>query len=147
MEEKISLREFISRREAEIRELRSQLLAELRELKAAKTAIESGDETAPFKSDARREPTIKEMIISVLTERRGQGTAEQMISWILEDFGRSVLRSSLSPQMSRLKQDGKLRDVGGVWMLTQLHPTSGDSRGVLPDFNDMERRDDMNTEE
>ena len=125
----ISLREFIERREAEIRELRASLLLELKELKAAKLAIESSVQSTASTSDKRfqttttsstsRNPTIKEMVVAVLEARNGRGNADDIKSWIFEDFQRDIARSSLSPQLSRLREDQKLayEPDGGVWSL------------------------------
>ena len=52
--------------------------------------------------------TIKKMVVSVLRDRSGRGTAEQIIEWIRDDFGSKVARTSLSPQLSRLKSEGQL---------------------------------------
>jgi hypothetical protein len=129
--EKLSLREFLDRRESEIKEARAALLVELKEIKAAKSAVEAanpnsapldrrGASVAVVKLDSG--PTIKEMILHVLEKRTYSGSSEQISHWIKEDFNRSIERSSLSPQLSRLKQDGKLEyaQESGEWRMTDI---------------------------
>lgn len=122
MTDKISLREFIEKRETEIKELRAALLAELRELRAAKAAIEGAHASSSSAQSSGRgsRMTIKEMVLYVLEKREKCGTSEEIIAWIRDDFGQEVVRSSLSPQLSRLKDhDEKLTldEDSGQWCL------------------------------
>lgn len=128
--EKLSLREFIDRRESEIKEIRAALLLELKELKAARGAI---DASHPLSGPTERRgasgvevivdsaPTIKEMVLSTLLLRQKSATSDQISDWIKEDFGKFIERSSLSPQLSRLRVDGKLDldKSSGEWRLTE----------------------------
>ena len=112
-----SLREFIEQREAEIRQLRAELLKELRELRAAKSAIAQSvgkDEKATL-------PTIKTMIRKVLEKRNRAASADEIISWIHEDFGAVIARTSVSPQLSRLRADEilTLDEATREWALIQ----------------------------
>lgn len=152
MESKISLREFIDKREAEIKELRAALLGELRELKAAKEAIGGVSAATPSgKLDGRdSRPTIKRMVLETLEKRGKCGTSEEIISWIKEDFGQEVVRSSLSPQLSRLKEADKklnLDEVTGLWCLAGLvseeSPTSRPSQKSEPDSDPSDEVDEL----
>lgn len=131
----LTLRDFIEKREAEIREQRTKLLAELRELRAAKLAIES---TTIAKQDGETsKPTIKEMVIKVLEENKKSANADQIATWIQARFSEPIPRSSLSPQLSRLKKDNKvtLDDETGLWSLfsasreSEIDDILGDDEG------------------
>ena len=117
--ENLSLREFIEKREAEIKEIRANLLKELKELKSARAAIEEAIPNATDKVKPKGGPTIKEMILSVLENRSDGATPLQIIEYIAEQYDIEIVRSSLSPQLSRLKADGKLDldENNGIWVL------------------------------
>jgi len=107
----MSLMEFIEQREAEIKELRKALYEELKQLKAAKAAIsgisvraESGDES----SSAQAEPTIKEMTLEVISDAERALTAEEILQAIKSKFLKEIQRTSLSPQLTRLKREGRI---------------------------------------
>lgn len=79
--------------------------------------------------------TIKELIVKALTDHYKQGAgAADLVEFIKNAYGRAVERSSLSPQLSRLKQDGWVeQQADGAWNLTNEkrtalvlfdHPTS-----------------------
>lgn len=63
--------------------------------------------------------TMKELIIKALLERFENGaTAAQLLSFFSEAWGRKdIMRSSFSPQLSRLKNDGVIVLNGKVWSL------------------------------
>lgn len=122
--ERLSLREFIEKREAEIKQLMSSLKEELRELRAARIAISEPQSVGRSPSESAsnqsgQTPTIKTMAIEVLQSHGRSGTAEEIISWIHTDFEKNIERSSLSPQLSRLKSEGKIAlDLSsGRWIL------------------------------
>lgn len=64
--------------------------------------------------------TIKELIVKALDDHFKQGaSAVDLIEFIKNAYGRAVERSSLSPQLSRLKQDGWIEQrADGTWDLT-----------------------------
>ena len=117
--ENLSLREFIEKREAEIKEIRSNLLKELKELKSAKAAIEGVCPSATNETKQKSVPTIKEMVLSILENKPRGASPQQIIELISKRYRVEIVRSSLSPQLSRLKADGKLNldERNGVWML------------------------------
>lgn len=115
--ENVSLRDFIENREAEIKELRSNLLKELKDLKLAKAAIDNID-IEP--SDKSSNLTIKNMVLAVLEQQGSPLTAEQIIEGISCRFNQLIERTSLSPQLSRLKnKDFKIEylDNDKTWAL------------------------------
>lgn len=65
--------------------------------------------------------TIQQMALFSLDIRREHGgTAQQVMEYIEQDFQRSLERTSLSPQLSRLRKSGKLAFVEGVYFITEL---------------------------
>lgn len=63
--------------------------------------------------------TLKEMIIAVLRAHRGGMDALSILAAINDRWEIGLARTSLSPQLSRLKAEGKLRLVGKDWSLVQ----------------------------
>lgn len=63
--------------------------------------------------------TMKDLVIKALTEVFPQGaTAGDLLDFFANAWGRNdIQRTSLSPQLSRLKQEGKIRLDGLVWSL------------------------------
>lgn len=70
--------------------------------------------------------TIKELIVKGLQEQFELGaTASQLLELFASAWGRTdVVRTSLSPQLSRLKQDGELIRDGQRWRLAPVLRTS-----------------------
>jgi hypothetical protein len=110
-----TLRDFIASREAEIREQLKALKAEQKELQVAKAALD-GQEPAAASAQSSS-PTIKEMALYVLrTEAAKEGmTSHQILAGIKQEFGRDIDRTSLSPQLSRLKTDEEIGLIGEKW--------------------------------
>jgi chromosome segregation ATPase len=97
------------------------LKKELDEIEKAEQAIASTE--APTQ---KIELTIKEAVLKVLEDERRGMTAQQILVAINERFfDGSVVRSSLSPQLSRLNhKDKKIKFNGTLWSLR-----SGDEEG------------------
>jgi hypothetical protein len=122
-----SLREFIAGRRDEIKKQIAALKGELRDLDLAEAAIKTGTITvhAPAVSTPGK-PTIKEMVLEVLSGRGGLGVeASEIIALISNRFGEEVPRSSLSPQLSRLKEDGLLDLEGRIWKIASSKEDRG----------------------
>ena len=68
--------------------------------------------------------TIKELVMKALTEQFPSGaTAQQMLDLFSTAWGRGgIARTSLSPQLSRLKVDHKIENNGSVWFIRQIRP-------------------------
>ena len=76
--------------------------------------------SAPTQS--RKSPTIKEMIVHVLGETESGATSEELLDLIEHRFDQRLVRTSMSPQLSRLRhQDGKveLDKSSGKWRLVE----------------------------
>jgi hypothetical protein len=67
--------------------------------------------------------TIKQLIVRALLEgfpRHEGTTATELRDFIHRSYGRDIDRASLSPQLSRLRDDGIIETTeGGVWKLTR----------------------------
>lgn len=116
-----NLRDFIQERRREILEQISALKIELQELKLAEAAIHSGtpSQTAVRRSDEDK-PTIKEMILGALEGRKEGADAIKVITLIRQEYGEDVERSSLSPQLTRLRREGKVTLNNGIWKLSEF---------------------------
>ena len=117
-----TLRDFLDRREGEIKSAIKNLRAELKELKSAKQALPSGDgDPKPNKPVSKNsEPTIKELCITILESVYPKGlSANSLLDVMAHDHGRNVERASLSPQLSRLKRTGELNLVDGEWFVAR----------------------------
>lgn len=110
-----TLRDFIANREGEIRDQLKALKAELRELQVAKAAL-NGQEATPLAAQSSG-PTIKDMARAVLSPDKARDgmTSAEILTAIKAAFDREIDRTSLSPQLSRLKTDGEVGLVGEKW--------------------------------
>lgn len=110
-----TLRDFIAQRETEIRDLQKALKAELRELQLAKAALEQGEVPTPSGGSL----TIKDMAREVLSGLPNGLNSSGILEGIKKSFGRDIERTSLSPQLSRMKDDGELVLDGEMWFTKQ----------------------------
>lgn len=129
-----TLTDFISNRLTELKArekpLRQELEEVVREIEQLQRAAEgAGIKVEGFASIAAKpamqaaefprrsvpEKTIKEAVLSVLRDFPGGLTALEILNKINAHLGVSYPRTSLSPQLSRLKSDGLLRREGNVW--------------------------------
>lgn len=110
-----TLRDFIAKRETEIRDQQKALKAELRELQAAKAAIDATPQTGATGQAVTGAVTIKDMARDVLHQHPDGLNSAGILAGIKTMFDRDVERTSLSPQLSRLKDDGALVLSGELW--------------------------------
>jgi hypothetical protein len=68
--------------------------------------------------------TMKELVLKALSERFANGaTVSELVEFFAIRWGREdVARPSLSPQLSRLKEEGKITLMGKVWLLADRAP-------------------------
>lgn len=64
-----------------------------------------------------RPGTIKDYVVQVLSESKRGMSALDILTAINERFGKDYDRTSLSPQLSRLRQDGVVGLRGPIWYL------------------------------
>lgn len=123
------LPEFIAARRAELTSNRSALqagintlLAEVREIDAELSQLFAAERAAAAvpsipgnrKANIRR-GTIKDKIISVLSDCPEGADANKIVQLVVAKYGQEIPRTSLSPQLSRLKEDGWLNLRGKTW--------------------------------
>jgi len=91
--------------------------AELNQIQSALKAIEE--------TETKSQLTIKQAVLEVMKDHREGMTALEILAAInTRYFGGRMVRSSLSPQLSRLKNDdGKIDLRGNKWFLLPEQPS------------------------
>jgi hypothetical protein len=83
------------------------------------TGIPFPDLSSPLLAKSDERPTIKELVVNALATnqefRRYGATAAELKECLKHMFDRDVEMSSLSPQLSRLRDDGVLTLENGKW--------------------------------
>ena len=79
----MSLREFLEKREAEVKAARASLLIELKEIKKAQKAISPQEAAGKKEYNTENKFTIKEMIKHVLLDNKAGGKPEEIIEKML----------------------------------------------------------------
>lgn len=130
----LTLNEFVLRRKKEILKQIRALRGELSQLRTIEHSVATPSTYANKEGGASKKGgglTFQDMVVEVL-KRRPQGAGAKELLILIKDFhGKSIMRSSLSPQLSRLKSNGVLSLEGGIWRLTQpylvdnTHPDAG----------------------
>ena len=100
------------------------LKAEMEEVRRLKAAIKtaSGQPAKKPRTRARNPedgPTFKDMIKVVLAEKGDGADALEIIDLIKDKFNKTLMRTSISPQLSRMKANGDLVLEDKVWFLPQ----------------------------
>lgn len=111
-----TLRAFLDERETAIKGQLKALRLELAEIKVARVALE-GASGEVIHSAAQSGPTIKDMIRRVLEGAANGMTSNEVLANIKAEFGKDVERTSLSPQLSRMKGDGEVFLDDDKWYL------------------------------
>ncbi len=106
------LREVLPAKQSEL----ASWNAELDQIQSALRAIEE--------TEIKSQLTIKQAVLEVLNDHRDGMTALEILAGInTRYFGGRIVRSSLSPQLSRLKDnDGKIELRGNKWFLLPQEP-------------------------
>ena len=117
----MDLMRYLEEQEEKALQERARLDQHLEEIRAAKVAVER----ERLRSDGFAgvgKPTIKEMARIVLAKTHISLSAEFILREINNQFGVEVARTSLSPQLSRLKSDGivELDEDTGHWSLADV---------------------------
>lgn len=109
-------------REKELQAELAQLQAMIRNLEAAMAVLQSSIQEHGIAGETPR-MTIKEGVMQVLRQVAPRGlSALSILERLRVDLDMDYPRTSLSPQLSRLKQEGKIRLEGGVWFLNENGP-------------------------
>lgn len=116
-----SIRDILAERKAEIKSLQAQLKKEMQDILAAEAALApSSDSQVPvtLKRGRGSKITLKDMIVGVLQEHSNGADSYKILEMIKEKYSIDVKRESLSPQLSRLKNDDNLLELrGSDWFL------------------------------
>jgi len=64
--------------------------------------------------------TIKEMVLIILKDYPDGLIALDILSKINSHFNQTFIRTSLSPQLSRLKRSGDIYKIGKFWLLKNM---------------------------
>ncbi|WP_352969022.1 HTH domain-containing protein [Mesorhizobium sp. M0954] len=120
-----SLHELLARRHreliralAETRRRLASIEEEIDQIERAATAANVNLATSEELAERQAPPTMKEAAVQVLREATGGLTTNELLEIINNKLGTTFARSSLSPQLSRLKGDGILyREEDGRWIL------------------------------
>jgi hypothetical protein len=122
-----TLAEFIARRRLEIEEEISPLQEKLTALRHEREQLKKAAIAAGLETKSLAEPdkprrklqtgTIKEAVIAILAETGDGLNASDLLVKLNERNSSTLIRSSLSPQLSRLKQDGYILLTGRIWHL------------------------------
>ncbi len=107
------LREVLAAKQGEL----ASWNAELDQIQSALKAIEE--------TETKSQLTIKQAVLEVLKDHREGMTALEILATInTRYFGGRIVRSSLSPQLSRLKDnDAKIDLRGNKWFLRPEQPS------------------------
>jgi hypothetical protein len=89
------------------------------------TTVEHVVLTTDFTRSPYARLTIKELVLKALAEHFPRGaTANQMLQVFANVWGRGdIIRTSLSPQLSRLKDENRIIREGHVWHLRHPRPS------------------------
>nr|WP_314529169.1 hypothetical protein [uncultured Brevundimonas sp.] len=111
------------------------LQGKLSRVTAAIEALTAGDlfdeMNEPHFKKRRQAGTLKQMAFTVLYESKEAMTAQQVLQCIYEKFGQRIERTSMSPQLSRLGQDGVLLRMQNLWSINPNRPSGSDEFYLL----------------
>lgn len=102
---------------------RRLLQEELRAVEAAIAAYERALQLSLFPQDSnrsnrRRETTIKQDALNVLQKFPSGRSAREILVELNRTVRPELERETLSPQLSRLRRDGKLSYDNGIWSIS-----------------------------
>jgi len=119
----IPIREYLAQRRTDIQAQIKLLRAELSEVDVAEKALAAVSGETPVRRDrgtagsgARK--TLKEMATEILQDHPDGLEANSILAEIERRYFVTVQRESLSPQLSRLGQEGVLNREGWLWKLS-----------------------------
>ena len=126
-----TLAAFIARRNQELSEEELPLKQRLDAIRAERdqlrrAALAAGIEAqpgsgqeAPRRGRRPQEGTIKTAVVAILKEVGGPMTALELLEQVNQRQGTTLMRSSLSPQLSRLKDEGAIKLTDKLWHLPE----------------------------
>jgi hypothetical protein len=129
------LKEFLIRRRQELMQAlaplvdqRAQIDVQINRLKKELSDIEQAAKSIGLQppqpelqlvAEQRKRPaiTIKKAVLDVLRDQPKGLIALDILARVNHRFDLGIVRTSLSPQLSRLKQEGKVTNLGEIWRL------------------------------
>lgn len=119
-----TLKDFLAERKAEIKIQIAALRRELQQINAAQGIVDDDDVDdgggAVRERTRSGQQTIKDMAMIVTDGKKEGADAGEIIRMIKERFDKDIPRESLSPQLSRLKAEGKMDLIGKIWKRTDV---------------------------
>jgi len=116
--------EFIDTMLRQIIDRENILRAELRKLKEAKAALRAVDSNSTQSKSAKKpkdKPSNKDMILTVLKNAESGLNIDGIANQIKEKFDVSIMRQTISPTLTRLKNDNEIQNWENGWYhLTNL---------------------------
>lgn len=118
----MSLKNYLAERRAEVEAQIKALKAELTEIRVAEEALSGNGGGRSVLNTSRgpavvRDGSIKDWIIKALTINPFGLETDNVINEIVQMGGPTVERSSVTPQLSRLKSSGLIEKRGRLWQL------------------------------
>lgn len=136
----LPLRDYLTQRRSEVQAKIKALRTELAELDAAEKALGDPDQSTKHKrvrgTGGTGKKTLKEMALDALKAKPEGADAQTILSWIKDVHGLEVARESMSPQLSRLGQEGIITRDGLTWHLKDFDPGAvlyGSQKEETPD--------------
>lgn len=132
---------YLLDRQSEIKSKIKALQQDLRAVDAAILAVRpmfSEDNCSPGKKTRRTfgGVTIKDMVREALETSYPNGAdANQILGYINQKWDKGLVRSSLSPQLSRLKKEEVIDLQGGLWILSGDISQDADKKRFLDEKN------------
>ena len=126
----MNIRDFIASRETELKQQQATIRAEMAEIKALKATLDATSDGEPAPRRKSSSPTIKDLIEQVLEDWQDGATAEEIIKDVADKFSKNVPRSSMSPQLTRLKNDDRITRWNDRWILPKYVPDNSSIEGV-----------------
>jgi sugar-specific transcriptional regulator TrmB len=134
----------MDQREAELKEQQRAIRVELKEIQVARAALACDAATGTMIAKAPALPTIKEMAKAVLTSAENGMTSGEILAAIKDAYGRDIDRTSLSPQLSRLKADDEVFLNGERWFTKALHDAY--QQRLMAEIFDVDDKEDAEIE-
>lgn len=139
MQGMLTFEEFTKTRYASLQKARAELYAQLRIIQQEIESIEKASRASGLRlheTEAKaastaldvkpaRSMTMKEAAVEILRRHPNGLMATEILLEMNKMLNAEYERSSLSPQLSRLKHDGIVFDVKGRWILVRNAPHDG----------------------
>lgn len=127
---KTSIRKLLAKRKSEILNNIKVLRRELSEIRAMEQALTiQSDDLKNSKNPefgSNQSLTFQDMIMLILKNTPEGATANELLEMIDRRFNKKIMRSSISPQLSRLKQKGRVTLKDGIWTIISDSPETPD---------------------